>query len=147
LRQAGEADLDEQFGTVLQQAPVWLSFDAQSMSDFVTFVKVSSEKLGDQFDLRELQSGDKLRVVTEHTKYDFAMLEGRNADLTCSRPDRPHAQVKIMGCTFGQSSSIKPNHLFCGGNLEFTYQLEGLPMTHRTTAIKAIYLCKTPTAA
>jgi hypothetical protein len=45
-----------------------------------------------------------------------------------------------MGCTFGLSSSIKPDHLFCGGNLELSYQLDGAPMTHTTTTIKEIHL-------
>jgi hypothetical protein len=45
-----------------------------------------------------------------------------------------------MGCTFGRSSSIKPDHLFCGGNLELGYRLKGAAMTHRTTAIKEIHL-------
>jgi len=45
-----------------------------------------------------------------------------------------------MGCTFGRSSSIKPDHLFCGGNLELSYRLKGTAMTHRTTAIKEIHL-------
>jgi hypothetical protein len=67
------------------------------------------------------------------------MIGSRDADLTSSRFDRPHARVKIAGCTFGNSSSIKPDHLFCGGNLEFTYELDGQPMVHKTTAIKAIY--------
>jgi hypothetical protein len=117
------------------------------MADFGSFVESSSARFGDQFDLRELRSGDELRVVTLHTEYIFAMLNDRSADLTTSRPDRPQARVKIAGCTFGASASIKPDHLFCGGNLEFNYELEGQRMTHRTTAIKAIYLRRTRTAA
>ena len=117
------------------------------MADFSFFVESSSARSGDQFDLRELQLGDELRVVTQHTEYVFAMLDDRSADLTSSRSDRPHARVKIAGCTFGASASIKPDHLFCGGNLEFNYELEGHPMTHRTTAIKAIYLRRTRSAA
>jgi hypothetical protein len=110
------------------------------MADFGSFVKAGSDELGDQFDLRELQSGDEFRVVTQNTEYVFTMLDDRSAELTCSRFDRPNTRVKIMGCTFGQSSSIKPDHLFCGGNLEFTYELDGQAMTHTTTAIKSIHL-------
>jgi hypothetical protein len=80
-----------------------------------------------------------LKVVTQHTDYLFGIVDGRDADLECSRADRPSGRVKIMGCTFGKSSSIKPDYLFCGGNLEFTYELDGVAMVHKTTAIKAIY--------
>ena len=109
------------------------------MTDLIRRLKAVADKIGDHFDLQELAPGDELKVVTTHTEYAFKIVEGRIADLACSRFDRPHARVKIMGCTFGQSSSIKPDHLFCGGNLELTYELDGLPMVHKTTAIKAIY--------
>jgi hypothetical protein len=102
------------------------------MSDIIAYLKATKEKVGDQFELEQLKAGDELRVATQHTDYVFAML---------------HARVKLMGCTFGQSSSIKPDYLFCGGNLEFTYELDGVPMTHKTTAIRAIYLRRTQTAA
>lgn len=109
------------------------------MIDLIRYLK-SADKVGDEFDLSELGPGDELTVITQHTDYRFKMIGGREADLTCSRIDRPHAQVEITGCTFGDSSSIKPNHLFCGGNLEFTYDLDGQLMTHKTTAIQVIYL-------
>ena len=113
------------------------------MSDFGSFAKSGSAKFGDQLDLRELQSGDELRVVTQHTEYVFAVLDHLSAELTTSRSDRPFGYVKIMGCTFGASASIRPNHLFCGGNLEFAFKVEGQPVRHRTTEIKAIYLRRT----
>ena len=109
------------------------------MTDLIAYLKASADKVGDQLDLSEVRPGDGLKIVTQHTDYVFTMLNEREADLACSRFDRPHARVKIMGCTFGDSSSIKPDHLFCGGNLEFTYELDGQPMVHKTTAIKAIY--------
>lgn len=109
------------------------------MTDFIAYLKSSVEKLGDHFDLQQLAARDELKVVTNHTEYVFKIVDSRTADLTSSRFDRPRARVKIMGCTFGESSSIKPDHLFCGGNLEFIYELDGVSMTHKTTAIKAIY--------
>lgn len=109
------------------------------MTDLIRHLKWIAEKVGDQFELGQLKAGDKLKIVTQHTDYVFTIVEGRDVDLECSRADRPSGRVKIMGCTFGHSSSIKPDHLFCGGNLEFTYDLDGQPMTHKTTAIKAIY--------
>jgi hypothetical protein len=110
------------------------------MTDLIRYLKSSADKIGDHLELGQLAPGDELTVLTTHTEYLFKIIEDRIADLTCSRFDRPHARVKIIGCTFGQSSSIKPDHLFCGGNLEFTYELDGVPMTHKTTAIKAIEL-------
>jgi hypothetical protein len=109
------------------------------MTDLVRYLKSVAGKIGDEFELGQLQAGDELTVKTKHTDYRFKMVGKRDADLTCSRFDRPHARIKIMGCTFGNSSSIKPDHLFCGGNLEFAYDLDGQPMVHKTTAIKAIY--------
>jgi hypothetical protein len=70
----------------------------------------------------------------------LTILKNRDAILACPQPGRPEGRVRIMGCTFGRSSSIKPDHLFCGGNLELSYRLKGVAMTHRTTAIKEIYL-------
>lgn len=109
------------------------------MTDLIRHLKSIAEKIGDQFDLGQLAPGDKLKVVTQHTDYVFTVVEGRDADLECSRADRPSGRVRIMGCTFGHSSSIKPDDLFCGGNLEFAYALDSISMTHKTTAIKAIY--------
>ena len=79
-------------------------------------------------------------VVTKNSEYVLKIVKGREADLSCAQPGRPNGRVRIMGCTFGRSSSIKPDHLFCGGNLELTYRRNDAAMTHRTTAIKEIHL-------
>ena len=91
----------------------------------------------------DCQPGDLLRIVTLHSEYYLTIVKGRDAILVCPQPGRPAGTVSIMGCTFGLSSSIKPDHLFCGGNLELSYQLEGVSMTHTTTAIKEIDLQRT----
>ena len=110
------------------------------MSDWLRYIKSKEGNLGDELELAELRPGDLLKVVTKNADYFLAMGDGRAATLTCSAPGRPAGPVQIMGCTFGRSSSIKPDHLFCGGNLELRYQLEGAPMTHTTTAIQEIHL-------
>lgn len=95
-----------------------------------------------------LKPGDRLLVLTEHTAYTLVMGEEGEADLTTNRSDRPSGRVLIRGCTFGASSSIKPNHLFCGGNLEFSHGEKGEITT--TTAIRALQLAQadgTPPAA
>jgi hypothetical protein len=110
------------------------------MVDWIRFVKSKKGKVGDELDLSQLEPGDLLRVVTKNSEYVLKIVKDRDADLSCAHPGRPNGRVRIMGCTFGRSSSIKPDHLFCGGNLELTYRHKGAAMTHRTTAIKEIHL-------
>jgi hypothetical protein len=105
--------------------------------DWLTILQQHVERGDAEFDLRQVEPGDMLRVVTQHTRYDLVFLSDREADLKTDRPNRPEGKVKIMGCTFGMSSSIKPDFLFCGGNLEFTFD-DGA-MTHLTTAIREIH--------
>jgi hypothetical protein len=110
------------------------------MQDWIRFVKSKKGKLGHELDLSDLEPGDLLKVVTRNSEYVLHMVKGREADLSCAQPGRPSGRVSILGCTFGRSSSIKPDHLFCGGNLELSYRREGAGMTHRTTTIKEIRL-------
>ena len=110
------------------------------MNDWLRYIKSRHGKLGYELDLAELRADDVLKVVTRHAEYVLTIKNGRDAILKCSMPGRPEGPVRIMGCTFGQSSSIKPDHLFCGGNLELRYQTEGAAMTHTTTAIREILL-------
>jgi hypothetical protein len=110
------------------------------MDDWVQYLRSKEGKLGDELELAQLQSGDVLRIVTLNSEYILTVVKGRDATLVCPQPGRPSGPVSIKGCTFGLSSSIKPDHLFCGGNLELGYQVEGVPMTHTTTAIKEIRL-------
>ena len=93
-----------------------------------------------ELDLRTVQPGDKLLVLTLHTAYTFAMLGQDEARLTTNRADRPAGLVRINGCTFGASSAIKPARLFCGGNLEFVHREKQL--TYTTTEIRAVQLTR-----
>ena len=110
------------------------------MEDWIHFIKSKKSRLGAELNLARLERGDLLRVVTKNSEYVLKIVKDREAELSCTRAGRPSGRVRIMGCTFGRSSSIKPDHLFCGGNLELSYRLEGAAMTHRTTAIKEIHL-------
>lgn len=109
---------------------------APSSSDWFAFIKKHAASCGEEFDLRELLDGDHLRVITQNSIYDFAMQSSHTATLHTGRDDRPSGLVHLMGCSFGHSSSIKPHHLFCGGNLRFTFK-KG-KMTHTTSRIRAI---------
>ena len=111
-----------------------------SMDDWAQYLRSNEGKLGDELELSQLQPGDLLRIVTLNSEYFLTIGKGREATLICPQPGRPAGPVLIMGCPFGLSSSIKPDYLFCGGNLELSYQLEGVSMTHTTTAIKEIHL-------
>ena len=110
------------------------------MDDWLRYIKSKEGKLGDELDLTQLKPGDILKVITRNSEYLLTLREGRDADLVCKKLGRPSGRVRILGCTFGRSSSIKPDHLFCGGNLELSYRADDAPMTHRTTAIKEIQL-------
>ncbi len=106
--------------------------------DYLKVLAAVNATCGAEFDLRTLQAGDVLRITTEKTVYTFRMLDPkmRDALVESDRPERSYGPCRIMGCTIGMSSSIKPNHLHCGGNLEFTHQ-DG-ERVHTTTAIRAI---------
>lgn len=110
------------------------------MDDWMQYLRSNEGKLGDVLELSQLQPGDLLRIVTLNSEYFLTIVNGRAATLFCPQPGRPAGLVSIMGCTFGLSSSINPYHLFCGGNLELRYQLDGAAMTHTTTTIKEIHL-------
>lgn len=111
-----------------------------SVDDWVEYLRSNEGKLGAELELSQLQPGDLLRIVTLNSEYFLTIGNGREATLVCAQPGRPSGPVSIMGCTFGLSSSIKPDHLFCGGNLELSYLSKGTLMTHTTTAIKEIHL-------
>lgn len=111
-----------------------------SGADWAGFLHTVVNREGECFDLTQLRPGDVLQVFTEHTSYTFRLVADRDADLVTNRPNRPSGRARIMGCTFGLSSSIMPDHLFCGGNLEFLH--DSGRQTCTTTAIRAIQLIR-----
>lgn len=106
--------------------------------DWLKAIVLASEEAGDEFDLTTLQAGDWLRVTTLHTVYTLRIVDPVTRDvlLSTDRADRPAGPARLMGCTFGLSSTIKPDHLFCGGNLEYTH--DGGERIHTTTAIRQV---------
>jgi hypothetical protein len=110
--------------------------DHLRMSDWIEHLQRHAEAAGAELVLDTLRAGDLLQVETMHTLYSLRMLGSREAELKTDRADRPAGRVWINGCTFGGSTSIKPGHLFCDGNLEFRFR-EGR-MVHTTTAIREI---------
>lgn len=106
--------------------------------DYLKVLNAVSASAGDEFDLTQIQAGDRIRIVTDKTIYSFRIVDPvmRVAVVESNRAERSYGPCRIMGCTIGLSSSIKPDHLFCGGNLEFTHK--GGERTHTTTTIRAI---------
>ncbi len=109
-----------------------------SAPDLIAFLEETAKSIGDELELSQINPGDRLIVRTRNTRYLFAMSSAHTATLTSNRPDRPSGQVQINGCVFGGSSLIKPDHLFCGGNLEIAYEKGGRKFT--TSPVEAILL-------
>ena len=89
--------------------------------DWSTFVHSLTEPTCNELDLRRMAEGDSVVVKTRNTLY---LLEWKTADsveLRTNSASAPSGPVRIMGCTFGLSSSIRPDFLTCGSNLEVTY--------------------------
>jgi len=87
--------------------------------------------------LAVLSAGDSLKITTRNTTYTFQMLGPREAVLSTNRIDRPSGPARLRGCTLGRSSSISPDHIFCGGNLEFLFN--PTKKIHQTTEISSIF--------
>jgi hypothetical protein len=107
--------------------------------DWLSQLKAHTTSDHAELDLTGLTSGDLLRIETKNTLYTLRLVDSeRSAELITDRADRPSGPVKIMGCTFGLSSTISPDRLFCGGNLELNFLHEGVRMTHTTSTIRTI---------
>lgn len=107
-------------------------------SDWERFLRAHHALGLPEVELGQLRPGDRLMVETLHTRYGFEWRPEGQVMLVTNRADRPSGAVRIQGCAFGQSSTIKPGSLFCGGNLEYVSD-EGR-MRHRTTAIRSLVL-------
>ena len=98
---------------------------------------------GDKLDLSILQMGDALLVESHNSRYQLVCEDAaeRWFDVRCNQAQRPQGWMRLMGCTVGQSSSISPDALFCGGNLELRQTLsENETLIHRTSTIRKIGL-------
>ena len=94
----------------------------------------------DEVDLSTLEPGDRLAVVTKHTRYEFEWLEGGAIYLRTNRDDRPSGLVTQIGCAFRRSGLVVPNVVFRGGKLDFC-TMGGL-VHHRTTIIASHHLVR-----
>ena len=110
-------------------------------TDWLAFLAGHTGRDLPEIQLAELGAGDVLIVDTKNSRYAFRWGRGGGAELATNRAAaRPCGRVRVHGCAFGQSSSIKPGVLFCGGNME--YVSNGGKITHRTTVIRSLELLR-----
>lgn len=102
---------------------------------FLESLPATSEK---ELPLIAIVPGDRVVIRTRNTAYLFKWKAVDEADLTANDPKAPSGPVRIMGCSFGLSSSIRPDAFFCGGNLEFTHA--NGDKTWTTSPIEEIHL-------
>lgn len=112
-----------------------------SIPNWETFLRAAEQASLPEVDLSQLKPGDRLSVLTANTCYIFQITSASFAELSTNRPDRPLGLVQLNGCTFGASATIKPDRVFCGGNLEFTVQNDRTIFV--TTTIRALQLTQT----
>jgi hypothetical protein len=109
----------------------------ETIPDWLTAIGNRGREVS-EIEIDRLLPHDLLIVTTAHTHYGFTIISGRDATLETNRKDRPLGPVRLRGCTFGNSSSIKPDQIFCGGNLEFNFERDGTWLTYLTTTITAL---------
>ena len=113
-------------------APDWLAF-------------LRSREGTARLEIDRLASGDVLLVETGNTRYRIEVSDpdSRAVMVTPDREDRPRGEMTLSGCTFGASSTIAPDHLFCGGNLELGFRTPaGVRGTHTTSEIRKVVLIR-----
>jgi hypothetical protein len=109
-------------------------------SDWEKFLRERRAHDVAEVDLTTLAPGDRLVVDTRNTRYELQWGDGDTVVLSTNRADRAGGNVRVQGCAFGRSSTIKPGVLFCGGNLEYV-SADGRTR-NRTTSIRALALLR-----
>lgn len=106
--------------------------------DWKGFLETHSGQGRDELPLSSIVPGDRILIKTRNTHYLFVCKDAELMVFHSNSSKVPSGPVRIMGCSFGLSSSIRPDALFCGGNLEFTHS--NGEKTWTTSAIREIYL-------
>jgi hypothetical protein len=89
--------------------------------DWQSFLASHASVKQDEISLSSVEPGDRILVKTRNTHYLLSWQSADHSELRTNSSRAPSGLVRIMGCSFGLSSSIRPDALFCGGNLELTY--------------------------
>lgn len=108
--------------------------------DWQRFLKDKNAQGLPEVELATLNPGDRLVVETRNTRYELLWLDCDVVNLTTNRADRRSGKVRVQGCAFGRSSTIKPGVLFCGGNLEYVSH-DG-QTRNRTTTIRGLAILR-----
>ncbi|HVU16326.1 MAG TPA: hypothetical protein VHD32_05355 [Candidatus Didemnitutus sp.] len=108
--------------------------------DWQRFLKEKNALGVPEVELATLNAGDRLVVETRNTRYELLWMEGDEVNLSTNRPDRRGGRVRVQGCAYGRSSTIKPGVLFCGGNLEYVSH-DG-QTRNRTTTIRGLAILR-----
>ena len=93
-----------------------------------------------EVELKTVQPGDQLEVVTKNTRYEFEWRDDGSIILRTDRTDRPWGPVTLVGSAFPQSGIVAPGVVFRGGKLEYV-TMDG-KVRHRTTVITALTLVR-----
>ena len=110
--------------------------------DWKEFLREDMAARREELSLTELKPGDRVLLHTRNSKYAFTWETPDRAMMRASSEKAPSGLVRIMGCSFGLSSSIRPDAIFCGGNLEYAHG----ERTWTTSEIGEIYLLSFSTA-
>jgi hypothetical protein len=103
-----------------------------------TFIEEHVLRGPDEVDIKTLQPGDKLVVMTKNTRYEFDWAEGGGILLRTDRPDRPWGPVTITGCALRRSGILNEGVIFRGGKIQFSSG-DNLAK-HQTTVIVSMAL-------
>lgn len=98
-----------------------------------TFIEEHVLKGPDEIDIKSLQPGDQLVLLTKNTRYEFDWLKDGVIALRTNRADRPSGIVTITGCVFRRSGTLSADVIFRGGKLQFSSN-DG-QVQHETTLI------------
>jgi hypothetical protein len=110
---------------------------ADGSLEWQSFLESLPSSFEKELSLASIVSGDRVVIKTRNTLYMFVWKSLDEADLRTNDPDAPAGPVRIMGCTFGMSSSVRPDAFVCGANLEFTHA--GGEKTWTTSPIREIH--------
>jgi hypothetical protein len=106
--------------------------------DWDMFIESQAALMRNELKLSIVKPDDRILVKTRNTHYLFVWKNPDLAYLRSNSAKAPSGAVRIMGCAFGLSSCIRPDALFCGGTLEFTYASGAKTWT--TSTIEEIHL-------
>lgn len=115
-----------------------MAIQTDGFSDWKSFLKSLPASFEQELQLSAIVPGDRVLIKTRNTAYLLAWTGVDTADLRADDAKAPSGPVRIMGCSFGMSSSIRPDAFFCGGNLEFTHSRA--EKTWTTSPIQEIHL-------